>query len=353
MNEIEDLLAADQFSIDAQTKGGLLAKRLRALTEHHFASCPPYRRIIERLWPHWRDQETAESLPFLPARVFKSVYFSSVPPADVFVTIQSSGTSGQAPSRIPLDRRTAQLQSCALAAVLRPVLGSSRLPLLIIDRPSELQGVTARSVGIRGMLPMSRRHAFALKDDLSIDAQSTRGFLGDLGDTPFFIFGFTFLVWRFVSECRNHGLDLSKGVLIHSGGWKRLTSLGITNERFKTECADAAGIRRVHNFYGMAEQVGSVFLEDPDGHLRAPACAEVIVRDPSTWQPLPPGQPGILQVLSALPESYPGHSILTEDLGVVHPNAGHASMTGTSFSVLGRLPRAELRGCSDVAARAS
>ncbi|HUP03938.1 MAG TPA: hypothetical protein VMU19_08115, partial [Bryobacteraceae bacterium] len=65
-------------------------------------------------------------------------------------------------------------------------------------------------------------------------------------------------------------------------------------------------------------------------------------------------QTGVLQVLSVLPLSYPGHSLLTEDLGVAHPGGGHCGRQGKAFSVTGRLPRAELRGCSDViAAKAS
>src|SRR6185295_642461 len=94
-------------------------------------------------------------------------------------------------------------------------------------------------------------------------------------------------------------------------------------------------LTRVYNFYGMAEQVGSVFLEGDDGGLRPPACAEVIVRDPATWEPLADGRSGLIQVLSALPLSYPGHSILTEDLGVVHRRNAEGAVS--SFSVTGRL----------------
>ena len=99
---------------------------------------------------------------------------------------------------------------------------------------------------------------------------------------------------------------------------------------------------------GMVEQVGSVFLEGEDGYLYAPNFADVIVRDAETWDELPAGKPGVIQVLSTLPESYPGHAILTEDLGIVHGvDDGRCGRRGKYFSVLGRVPRAELRGCSD------
>ena len=57
-------------------------------------------------------------------------------------------------------------------------------------------------------------------------------------------------------------------------------------------------------------------------------------------------QPGLLEVISTLPTSYPGHVLLTEDLGVVH-GIDDGDWPGKRFSVLGRLPRAEARGCSD------
>jgi hypothetical protein len=110
----------------------------------------------------------------------------------------------------------------------------------------------------------------------------------------------------------------------------------------------ATGIQRVINFYGMAEQVGSVYFENSRHHLHASVYSDVIIRDIKTLEPLPPGRVGLIQVVSALPESYPGHSLLTEDLGVVegcdNPPTG---MNGQYFRILGRVPKSELRGCSD------
>src|SRR5437773_1410077 len=104
----------------------------------------------------------------------------------------------------------------------------------------------------------------------------------------------------------------------------------------------------------MVEQVGSVFLEGDDGYLYAPRFADVIVRDPETWKPAPTGQAGVVEVVSAIPESYPGHAILTEDLGVIHGVDDSAcGRGGKRFSIIGRIPRAELRGCSDTYAQAT
>ena len=103
----------------------------------------------------------------------------------------------------------------------------------------------------------------------------------------------------------------------------------------------------------MVEQIGSVYLEGADGLLHPPNFADVIVRDPVTWQEVPSGTIGVLQVLSLLPTSYPGHSILTDDLGVVHGvDDDPGGWLGKRFSMVGRVPRSELRGCSDTYAAA-
>ena len=75
---------------------------------------------------------------------------------------------------------------------------------------------------------------------------------------------------------------------------------------------------------------------------------DVLVRDPQTLALQPVGEPGLLQVLSALPQSYPGHSLLTEDLGVLlGEDDCPCGRPGRYFTVLGRQRGAEVRGCSD------
>jgi hypothetical protein len=199
------------------------------------------------------------------------------------------------------------------------------------------------------MMKFGAQPLFVLDDEMQLNLEALKQFLLRYGGQPFLVFGFTFMVWRYFYEpLRALGLDLSHGILIHSGGWKKLEEAAVDGGTFKQRLREATGLSRVHNFYGMVEQVGSVFLEGDDGLLHPPLFADVIVRDPQTWEESPPGRPGVLQVVSALPRSYPGHSLLTEDLGVLHHiDAAEGQWQGKAFSVVGRVPRAELRGCSD------
>ncbi len=283
-------------------------------------------------------------------RLFKTTQLKSIPDDAVYKVLTSSGTTGEA-SRIYLDREAAAEQTRMLARTLQAVLGSRRLPMLIVDTTSVIKdrsSFSARGAGVLGMMNFGRDHAWVLDPNGVPDIASIRTFLAVHGDEPFLVFGFTYMVWLYLYEvARDHGLDLSNGILVHSGGWKKLLDQSVDNAAFRRALASDTGLTQVHNFYGMVEQIGVVYLEGSEGgSFYCPDFADVIIRDPDTWLPQPPGKAGLVEVVSTLPESYPGHVLLTEDIGVVH-GVDDGTWPGKRFSILGRLPRAEARGCSD------
>lgn len=346
----DEILALPQYSLSQPEKEKTLTALLSELTAAHRERCAPYDRIVSVMKPDAAPPEAMADIPFLPATLFKTHELRSVPQGEVFKTLTSSGTTGQAVSRIFLDAATARLQTAALANIMTHFLGPERLPMILVETASVVKNramFSARGAGLLGMMNFGRQHFYALNDEMALDEAGLREFLDRSGGKPFLIFGFTFMVWQYLYErVKTLELDLSNGILIHSGGWKKLQELAVSNEVFKQRFRDATGLRRIHNFYGMVEQVGGVFMEGEDGWLHPPNFADVIVRDPMSWREQPVGKPGVIQVLSILPGSYPGHSILTEDLGVVHA-VDSGAVKGKAFSVIGRVPKAELRGCSD------
>lgn len=345
---LDELLSGPVHALPPAEKRALLRSGLEELTAWHRARCPDYARIVDRLWPDRAPARELADLPWLPVGLFKRRTLQSVPDDRVFRVMHSSGTTGQARSRVVLDRETAALQGRALASVLRTLLGRQRLPMLVVEAPSGARGgdrFTARQAGVLGMLPYGRDHFFLLDEDGQPRRDDLRAWLSAHGGAPFLIFGFTWMVWQQLVH-GDLGADLSQGVLVHTGGWKRLVDQAVDRAELRRQLQAATGLSRVHDMYGMVEQTGSVFLELEPDRLIGPAFADVLVRDPQTLEPLPAGQPGLLQVLSLLPRSYPGHSLLTGDLGVVVEEDGPGPR-GRRFQVLGRAPRAELRGCSD------
>jgi hypothetical protein len=347
----DDPLWGPPFALAEEDKTPLLLDGLNALTEWHRERCPAYARYLAATGMTLMAESLAD-LPWLPVGVFKSHDLRSIPDAEVFRVLASSGTTGQQFSRIAIDREAAALQTRALSAVIGALAGPRRLPMLIIDAAATAgrgAAFNARTAGVLGMMTFGRGHAFALTDDMQPALSAITAFLDKHGGEPFLMFGFTFVVWaQFLHALAGRGLDFGQGLLIHSGGWKKLHDQAVDNAAFKSALRDGLNLRRVHNFYGMVEQIGSIFLEDENGFLHCPAFAEVIIRDPATWEPAEAGQTGVIQVLSILPRSYPGHSILTEDLGAWYPEETGSGWRGRRLRVQGRIPRAELRGCGDV-----
>jgi Acyl-protein synthetase, LuxE len=350
------LLEVPPFSIGQTEKRARLLPMLRALTEHHAVRCTPYRNVLDRVFGG-ADRlriERLEDVPFLPVTLFKTHTLSSVPESEVVKVLTSSGTTGQQPSRVFLDAETASVQAAVLVKVAQHFLGKDRLPMVILDHPGivrDRHSYSARGAGILGMAQFGRRPFYALREDMSLDEERLVAYLDRAAGQRVLMFGFTFMVWQYLVlalERAGRKLNLAGGILVHSGGWKKLQDAAVDPRVFRERVQASTGVEQVINFYGMVEQVGGVYFENPRHHLQAPSYSEVIVRDPISLEPVPDGQPGLIQVLSCLPTSYPGHSLLTEDLGVIRgADPEGTGLGGRCFDILGRVPKAELRGCSD------
>lgn len=347
MNSTEDTVV---FGLTQRQREQRLLPQLADLTAHHRSNCVEYERILSAIDTP-REFGSIAELPWLPVRMFKNHDLKSVPDDEVFKTLTSSGTTGSGASRIYLDKAAAAAQTKHLGATLQTVLGPKRLPMLMVDTVGIIKNrrsFSARGAGVLGMATFGRSHVYVLDENDEPRVEALKRFLSEHGDEPFLIFGFTFMVWLYLYQVAvEHGLDLSNGILIHSGGWKKLADRAVDNAEFRRRFAEDTGLTRIHNYYGMIEQIGTVFLEGPSGDsLYCPDFADVVIRDPDTWAEQPTGAPGVIEVVSTLPRSYPGHVLLTEDLGVVH-GVDDGDWPGKRFSVQGRLPRAEARGCSD------
>lgn len=341
------------YHLQQDEKEQQLLAKLNDLTAWHMEQCAEYRAMVEKSGAQVHA-ERIEDVPFLPVQLFKLMDLKSIPQEDVVKVLTSSGTTGQAVSKIYLDKETSVAQTKTLVEVMKPILGGKRLPMIILDTKSVLKdrkSFSARGAGILGFSNFGRKHFYALNDDMTLDVEGLQAYLKEYEGQRILLFGFTFMIWQYVyKEARDKGLALDFGdsVLIHGGGWKKLKDEAVDAKTFNRLLGEQLGIREVHNYYGMVEQVGSIFVECTEGHLHAPSYADVIMRDPITFEPVETGTQGLIQVVSELPKSYPGHSLLTEDLGTIHGIDDCAcGWKGKYFTVAGRIPKAELRGCSD------
>jgi phenylacetate-coenzyme A ligase PaaK-like adenylate-forming protein len=344
----------EPYKINSAEKTLLLNQTLTELTRWHASNCTEYRAVIEALGFKFKPINQFVEIPFIPVRLFKEFDFLSIQQEDIFKTMTSSGTSGQNVSRIYLDKETASLQVKVLSRLMADVLGKKRIPMLVIDSPSVLKdrvSFSARGAGILGFSMFGQDVTYALDENMNLDEEAVQFFLARHPNTPIFVFGFTFMIWQYLLSPliqSNKRLGLDRAIVLHGGGWKKLQDQAVDNQAFRSSIRQVLGAERVVNYYGMVEQTGSLYMECEQGHLHAPVYSEIIVRRAHDFSPAAFGEEGIIEALSILPRSYPGHALLTEDRGVILGRDDcPCGRMGTYFHVLGRLEQAEVRGCSD------
>ncbi len=335
----------------------MLLDDLRELTNYHAKNCELYNNYINSFYPDSKDINSIEDIPFLPVRAFKEFDIKSIPSDEIYKVMTSSGTSGNF-SKIYLDKTTAKLQTNKLVEIMSNTFVNSRFPMIVIDSMSSVRErakFSARTAAINGFSIFGRKRIFALDDDNNLDIEGVKAFIQENQGQTFFIFGFTFMIWEhLIKKLKDtkEEIDLSDSFVLHGGGWKKLENEKVSNETFKDSISETIGCRNIRNYYGMVEQTGTIFMECPNGHLHASDGSDVLVRDFETLEPLPHGKEGVIQIFSSIQKSYPGHSILTEDVGTTYAGKDcPCGNTNNIVSIAGRLKSAEIRGCSDAYAQ--
>ena len=354
MTKMDEIINLPPFSLSQPDKEKLLTENLLELTRRHIESCPEYAAMMRGVGFNTEKCSSYYDIPFLPVSLFKELDLISIPKDDIFKVMTSSGTTGQAVSKIYLDKITAGNQQKALTKIVSEFTGSGRMPMIIIDNPSVIKDRTqfsARGAGILGFSIFGSDRIYALDDEMKLDVPGIISFLEKHKGKKIVLFGFTFMVWlHFFKELAEQKckIDLSNAVLIHGGGWKKLTDQAVSREEFRHRAKNLCGLGDIHDYYGMVEQTGCIYMECEYGHLHASIFSDIITRRHIDFSTCGFNEPGIIQVVSLLPESYPGHSLLTEDEGIIlGEDDCKCGRKGKYFTVSGRLKMAEIRGCSD------
>ena len=363
---LENLLKKNQYSLTSKEKYDLLLPLLKDGIKDSLEKNKFIRTWYKKLNLNPDSIYKIEDIPFLPVQMFKYFDLGFSKSNNIARVLNSSGTTENLPSKVPLDKITMQNQTKALMSTLKPYIGGKRKLFFVFDHPGENQlrlNLKARGAGIRGFEMYSSNTYYLLKSDsknkISID-WDTLSIISELdAKTDTYCFGFTFIIWeKFVLEYLKKikispdlpRLNLLNSNLFHSGGWKKLNEKSVTKNVFEQNISSLFGIKinNIHNFYGMAEQGGLIFIDCDEGYKHVPNFASVIIRDPYHLRQSNNGETGLIQILSPLAKSYFSYSILTEDLGVlIGIDDCKCGRKGEYFEFVSRIEKSENRGCGD------
>jgi hypothetical protein len=342
---MSELLAHPPYG---ERRDALLLEEMNAVTRHHLERSDAYRRI----WPQWQHATALDEIPFLHAGVFKHLRLASGEPSSRGRTLVSSGTGGTQ-SRIALDPEGSRLQAVSSRAILTELIGPDLAPLLILDQSAALRSrdaIPARIAAAMAVQPFATETHFVLDAGGAVDWSRVSAVIANSEHVR--LYAITSLLWTAWMETMPDSVRSDLGRVrtdfVHSGGWKKLEAIRVDRATLEQALLDgAAPGSRVVDFYGLVEQNGILFPLCDAGYRHAPLWSEVLVRDPFTLRTLH-GEEGLLQLLNPLARGVPSHSVLTEDVGRVVAGDCPCGRTGRRFELIGRLPKAEIRGCANV-----
>ncbi len=361
---LDRLLAVPAYGLSDAEKNSLFLDAISTEMLFHQRQSELFRRLIATQPHDFSGVQSIDELPFIPTQLFKQIGGKLKSVADHQLTgrLLSSATSGQA-SEVVLDALTSRRQVKALANILADRFGKTRRPFLIVDLDPRLHpSLGARAAAVKGFLNFASDAIYLMsetRDGLALDHESLLTHVRALPPgQPVILFGFTYVLYKQLIEWlmkEEIKLTLPAGsFVVHIGGWKKLIQEAVDRPIFARHVAAVLGIteEQLVDVYGFTEQMGVIYPDCECGWKHCSSIAELLVRDPIDLTLVDDGETGLLQFLTPIPHSYPGNSVLTDDIGFVAPKEEPACQRrqGKRFRIVGRAPRTEVRGCGDIMA---
>ena len=310
------------------------------LHKYHLKNCLPYSEIIKKIFPNERNLKDI----YIHIGLFKKINFVTGNKIKSY-SYSSSGTSGEK-SNIYFDRIDAINQQKYLLKTLKEFTSISKEAVFVDTAFESMEQHNARRAAARGFSLLTKKRVM-----LPSSLAEAYDFITELTHkySQIILFGFTYEIYILINkfiEARFPPITNSNFLLIHGGGWKKLEHKKVDNVIF-TELINSIFFNsKCLNYYGMVEQLGLIYPMCEEGFYHCPQGSDIIIRD-NNGKVCMDEKEGLIQSISPLPISYPGHSLLTEDVGVMFKSPCKCGLTTKRFKVLGRLNKVKARGCSD------
>lgn len=354
IRELNNFSQKNPFGLVSPEEDNYFLSLMKYAFLHHIKSCEKFKNWCEYFGINEKNilaVKTIEELPFLPSSAFKKNILISATEGTHGKSLLSSGTSSNKKSTIYIDNITSNLQKSTLANMLSNIIGTKRMECFIFDNnpinlrvDNELSGRVAGMAGY--LLAAKSRNYFLESESLTNISGNTVDKLQSLKDKkdPVYLIGYTFMLYSILKSLseKNIYFELPKNSkLIHFGGWKKMEDSKVSKKTLNELIVKVLNIKldNIYDIYGFTEQLGTIYPASGNKGTAIPIQTRVIVRDTNTFKPLKKGS-GFLQFLNPFPYSYPGISILQDDIG------SYCHKTGL-INIEGRIKGLDERGCGD------
>ncbi len=305
-----------------------------------------------------KKEEDLERIPSIGVTAMKYFLLTSLPEEEAVLKLTSSGTRGQKTQiwfdRDSLDRVQAQLEELWKQEGL-----VSREPtnyLMLVYDPDE-----AKDLGIAFTLKNQQRFAppaetfFAIRKnkagEWAFDLPSVLGKIEVFIEEgkPVRVMGIISFIYELLEELeRTRPVKLPAGSrLLTGGGWKTADDKRVPRDFFRQKASRMLGIceENIRDGYGMAEH-SAPYIECRLHRFHIPVYNRVFARDPVDLGLLPPGETGLLELLTPFNAMMPNLSILSTDLGFIDPEPCTCGWKAPTFTLVGRGGLVKHKGCA-------
>jgi long-chain-fatty-acid---luciferin-component ligase len=299
--------------------------------------------------------ENIDSIPLIPAVVFKNNYnqVQTIKNKDILITT-SSGTKGSI-SQVPRDNQTLMRFYSTINSGLQDVFNykQTNFELLCLTPPSyeaKHLWISYLITGIDLFYPCTHyiSNGSLEYDKLMNDLQRIEK---NNDQKKYLIVGSPALIMDLTKLIRNNHQELTlddRCLIVTMGGWKRRQFEMVSKDELYSQVIEVFGLRNdeyIRDAYNMVE-LNTVFFECKHHNKHCPPWIHVRARNPRTLNVLPSGDFGLLSFMDATPESFPGF-LLSEDFGYVVENYHcPCGLKGDILQIERRVNKVESRGCA-------
>ena len=353
-SNIESLLKLEPYSLSKSEKDEIFYNAMNESVKFHYEKSEEFRKLCDNRNFSPDKEFLIQEIPFLPVSLFKTFQLKSVPDSDIIKTVYSSATTSNSPSTIFLDQTTSKRQTKVLVSIMKDFLINKK-KFLIIDQKSDLNNSTevkSRESAIRGFFPFMESMNFGLDSKLKLDIS----LFEELKNNDVCVMGFTWLLYTTVIENENNDAikkffkTIKNPKIIHIGGWKKLSDKKVSKEEFNQRISEFFNCEKenIIDIYGMTEQLGTIYPDCAEGNKHVSVFSEIFIRNIQTLEIEDIGKSGFIQLVSPIPHSYPGVSLLSDDIGkIIGVDNCPCGRKGKYFRFEKRTEQADIKGCGD------
>lgn len=295
-------------------------------------------------------------IPMLGVSAMKAYLFLSLPPEKAVLKLTSSGTRGQK-TQIWFDQDSLNRVQCMLTAQWEGEGLASSEPtnyLMFVYDPADAKdlGIAFSDKNQQRFAPPART-VYAVKKDAqgqwafraSEVLQTLREYAAE--GRPARLFGMPAFIHETLQIMKEPIRMPAGSWMVTGGGWKAAEDKKITREQFRARVTELLGVpsKNIRDAYGMAEHCAP-YLDCRRHRFHVPAFARVVARDPETLAPLPPGEPGLLELITPYNAMMPNLAILSTDIGQIDEQPCPCGYDSPTFTLLGRGGLSKHKGCA-------